>query len=141
MIAKGAYYLANKDRIKRYCLANKDRFKKQSKILREGYYNLKLQIFSLLGGKCKHCGFSDRRALQIDHVNGGGGQEIRTLGTGPKYYNHVLLSISMAENRYQLLCANCNWIKRFENNEHRGLAKRLNKQEVKERTLFDKEFL
>ncbi len=67
-----------------------------------------------LGGCCGKCGFKDKRALQIDHVNGGGSQESRLsrLGT-PRYYRKVLAAAS----GYQLLCANCNWIKRHERGE------------------------
>lgn len=68
-----------------------------------------------LGGKCVKCGFSDIRALQIDHVNGGGTQERRSLNYNFwKLYKKVCVDTS---NQYQLLCANCNWIKRIENGE------------------------
>lgn len=68
-----------------------------------------------LGGQCLRCGFSDARALQIDHVNGGGSKESRTtrLGT-PRYYRKVFAAVA---GIYQLLCANCNWIKRHERGE------------------------
>ncbi|MDG7005258.1 MAG: hypothetical protein JRN73_09990 [Nitrososphaerota archaeon] len=70
-----------------------------------------------LGSKCVRCGFSDFRALQIDHVNGGGRSEARRLA-GVAYYLHVLDHIN--DGTYQLLCANCNWIKRAENEEVGG---------------------
>lgn len=75
-------------------------------------------VLGLLGNKCYRCGFSDVRALQIDHVNGGGAKELKTLG-GVGYWNNVIKSVINEEGRYQLLCANCNWIKRYENNEVR----------------------
>lgn len=72
------------------------------------------KILELLGGKCKQCGYSDVRALHIDHINGGGGRERRALHQNAFY----LSIISQAENdiesflsKYQLLCANCNAIK------------------------------
>lgn len=68
-----------------------------------------------LGGKCVNCGFSDARALQIDHVNGGGVREQRAKGPNAVY----LEVMSDYRGKYQLLCANCNWIKRFEQNENR----------------------
>ena len=71
-----------------------------------------------LGGCCVICGFEDDRALQIDHINGGGSKELKTFpGHGKSYYKHVLESFLKEENKYQLLCANCNWIKRDKNNE------------------------
>lgn len=75
---------------------------------------LRAEIFQLLGGICCKCGFSDERALQIDHVEGGGCQEIK-VKKGTSYLYHVRKHIDTG--RYQLLCANCNWIKRHENGE------------------------
>lgn len=66
-----------------------------------------------LGEICASCGFSDLRALQIDHINGGGTSEIKRLGNGVKYYRHIMSNIS----NYQILCANCNQIKRITNQE------------------------
>lgn len=72
------------------------------------------KALEIMGGKCVRCGFSDARALQIDHINGGGYQETKSGSSrGPTVR---ILKGETAD--YQLLCANCNWIKRFENNEH-----------------------
>jgi hypothetical protein len=71
---------------------------------------------SLLGRKCRRCGFSDERALQIDHCGGSGVKESRELGSY-RLYRKVL---ACGGKGYQLLCANCNWIKRHENNEHKN---------------------
>lgn len=80
----------------------------------------KKEIHKILGGKCVKCGFSDERALQIDHIEGGGYVERKNYSTNPKaYYKNILETIKNNKTKYQLLCANCNWIKRFENNEIR----------------------
>ncbi len=76
----------------------------------------RLVLLKHLGDKCVRCGFSDPRALQIDHINGGGRNERTKLGG--IYYKKVLESIINKEGKYQLLCANCNFIKRYENNEN-----------------------
>ena len=73
------------------------------------------EILRKLGGKCKSCGFSDPRALHIDHVYGGGSKERKELGE--KAYRLILQKIENQSSDYQLLCANCNSIKRFENRE------------------------
>jgi len=73
----------------------------------------------LLGNKCQKCGFNDERALQFDHINGGGVKEKKSMTTN--YYKHIINSILNKEKKFQLLCANCNWIKRFENKEHRKI--------------------
>lgn len=51
----------------------------------------------------------------MDHVDGGGTQEIKRLG-----YHRMLRRILAGASGYQLLCANCNWIKRHENRETFG---------------------
>jgi hypothetical protein len=80
----------------------------------------KIQIHNLLGSCCVKCGFNDIRALQIDHIYSGGYVERKQYNANPrKYYANILISIQNKENKYQLLCANCNWIKRYENNETR----------------------
>lgn len=83
--------------------------------------NLRKSVVEALGGKCVRCGFDDIRALQIDHVNGGGVKELRNKTYKGSYHSNVLKSFLAKENKYQLLCANCNWIKRVENNEIRKI--------------------
>lgn len=69
------------------------------------------------GGKCVQCGFDDWRALQVDHVNGGGSAERKEMKSTTKaFYAKVLAN----PDDYQLLCANCNVIKRREAKEARG---------------------
>ncbi len=81
-------------------------------------YHLKKRqtLLDLMGNKCCKCGFDDKRALQIDHINGGGIKERKKYNT-KDYHRIVLKSIRNNEQKYQLLCANCNWIKRYENRE------------------------
>lgn len=69
-----------------------------------------------LGNRCAKCGIEDKRVLQIDHINGGGVAEKKKLGWGVWPICRDVLS--GVPNKYQLLCANCNWIKRFEMKEH-----------------------
>lgn len=77
--------------------------------------NTRRALITLLGGKCKQCGFTDIRALQIDHVNGGGAKEKRMT---KNFYNYMLNKAINGSKDYQVLCANCNWIKRAVNNEN-----------------------
>lgn len=81
-------------------------------------YHERQEILKFLGGKCVKCGFSDYRALQIDHINGGGHAEHRELG----HYKANKRVYEYPED-YQLLCANCNSIKRYENNEWANIKK------------------
>ena len=69
----------------------------------------KMGVVEALGGKCVRCGFDNWKALQVDHINGGGYVEYQQ---GPhKVYKKIL---DGQTDEYQLLCANCNWIKRYE---------------------------
>jgi hypothetical protein len=103
-------------------------------------YNQKRKAaLKLLGNKCKRCGFSDKRALQIDHVYGDGAEERRQYG--PRTIEVICEKIIGGEGngRYQLLCANCNCIKRVENNEARSSTSNYMKMknEAKKRGLLD----
>lgn len=82
-------------------------------------------VLEALGGKCIKCGFIDKRALQIDHINGGGSKERKTREYKGSFHSNVLRSFLNKENKYQLLCANCNWIKRSENKEATGKPKNI----------------
>jgi len=76
---------------------------------------LREKIFDLLGRVCCKCGFADIRALQFDHRNGDGYLDrdfSRHCGT-ILYFKKILANIES----FQVLCANCNWIKRIENDE------------------------
>lgn len=82
------------------------------------------EIIQLLGSKCSnpynlnHGDFLiDKRCLQIDHVNGGGQKQLKINQQGEMYYRRLLKEIKAGSKDYQLLCANCNWIKRYENKE------------------------
>jgi len=85
------------------------KFRNARKKLREAVVNF-------LGGKCARCGFNDIRALQIDHIHGGGTKELRKYSPSVMY--HSILSGKFPKEKYQILCANCNWIKRHENQEY-----------------------
>lgn len=84
---------------------NRAYHKAQSKVLR-------VAVLVLLGNRCVQCGFSDSRALQVDHIRGGGGKERAKLFSRGIYWR-----ILRGARGYQLLCANCNWIKRSMRNE------------------------
>lgn len=80
-------------------------------------YNLRIRLATLeiLGNECVKCGFKDKRALQVDHINGGGGAERKKCKQF--FGKYILEEILAGKKKYQLLCANCNWIKKVENNE------------------------
>jgi len=98
--------------------------REQRKILYEKKrkYRLKVKLlaFDILGKICR-CGFSDHRALQLDHIFGGGTKERNGQIKTDKvisYYLWIIKNPELAKKKFQLLCANCNWIKRSEKQEY-----------------------
>lgn len=67
------------------------------------------------GAKCKSCGIKDYRVLQLDHVKGGGEKQRKEQSNNHIY--KTILDGGEPLSKYQLLCANCNWIKKYENSE------------------------
>jgi hypothetical protein len=85
-------------------------------------FEVRREILTLLQGSasCKRCGMTDLRCLQIDHIHGSGRNDARTRqGTTNMWAlrNWIAENPKEAKKRYQVLCANCNWIKRYENFE------------------------
>lgn len=122
------YYLKNKDRIlKRQCeydIRNKYKIKKyqieysqrtRNNTRRQKY---RRELLKLLGNKCIKCGFSDSRALQFDHINDDGHADRKLLKSADGILCYYYKNPEIAKQKLQILCANCNWIKRFEINKH-----------------------
>jgi len=63
-----------------------------------------------LGGKCVCCGETRDSFLDIDHVHGGGSQQRRAFGPHRAYAE--VLQMENPQEKYQLLCSNCNQSKR-----------------------------
>ena len=79
---------------------------------------LRREVIAIYGGKCLRCGFTDWRALQLDHIKGDGYKEKHRY-----YYGFLKQLIANPDfEKFQLLCANCNWIKRHENNENPNVS-------------------
>jgi hypothetical protein len=89
--------------------------RKQRRYHRKNYKNARAMILKALGGKCSVCGFSDARALQIDHKRGGGTRMRRKL-QGSRYYPAILAELHLG--KYDLLCANHHAIKKANRKEH-----------------------
>lgn len=75
-------------------------------------------ILVMFGNKCATCGYeTDERALQLDHIHRARVPRNHTLRSGHGLYLRIL-SGEISKNDYQLLCANCNWLKKLNNKEH-----------------------
>lgn len=87
--------------------------------------NKRFTVINFLGDKCNHCNYDkDIRALVLDHIKGDGKADRLRLGNRvARYYAHHL---EEAKVNLQVLCANCNMIKSFNNKEH-NISRRINK--------------
>lgn len=72
---------------------------------------LKEMVFGVYGKRCVICGFSDVRALTLDHVLNNGAEERKEHGERGVYRRSLLPEF---RHEYQTLCMNCQFIKRVE---------------------------
>ena len=109
----------NSDKISKY---RKVWYQKHKKEI--SFHDLKLRqknrekIYDILGHKCIRCGFTDKRALQFDHIKGGGSKWVKSKTSRFKI-SAEFLKLPNIKEEIQILCANCNWIKKFESWEMR----------------------
>ena len=93
----------------------------ESKRQREKAIKLRKEAQNKLGGRCIKCGYSDWRALCADHINGGGYKERKEI-SGHGIWRKIRDGpIEEIKKEYQLLCSNCNMIKKIENKECGGI--------------------
>jgi len=110
------YYEKNKEKIRakkaeqmRVRRLNfKDDFRKKGLGYRQA---TRQRLFSMYGNKCAICGFSDTRALTLDHIHGDGNEERRQVGETGVYR---LALQEHAPSRYRILCMNCQFIEHKE---------------------------
>jgi hypothetical protein len=105
--------------------AKRQEYQKQNKddinachVLRQA--QLREDALIKLGNKCNWpgCTWTDTRAFQIDHIYGGGHKERKKL-KAPGIHLKIL-KMNNPESEYQILCANHNVVKKFENKEYKG---------------------
>jgi hypothetical protein len=106
---------------KRYIYANNEKYRNKlikhakdnydPKKNKDRYHHYRRLAFEKLGGyKCSICGFDDPRALQIDHIDNSGYIKRKQGESGETLYKKIL----DGNDGFQVLCANCNWIKKAE---------------------------
>jgi transposase len=133
------YYQRHKDKMKAYYQRNRQKIIERTKQYDEAHPSerrkrlnkrrrqKRMKAIKLLGERCRGVtsagcrwvnedgtyGCTDVRILQIDHAKGGGADELKH---GRKAFigsDGVVIKILRGEtNTYQLLCPNCNWLKR-----------------------------
>lgn len=101
------YYYRHQERMKNRCKPRNDERKR-------------LILTHYGGGNCRcvQCGFSDIRALSIDHLNGDGYGHRKRVGNGIHLYNWLIKN--KFPSGFQTLCMNCQFIKRAMERECTG---------------------
>lgn len=85
---------------------------------REYQYKIRQKVrqeaVAYYGGKCAKCGITDYRILQIDHIENNGYKHRKEIKT---WQFPMWLKKNGYPKGYQILCCNCNWLKRVEDND------------------------
>jgi hypothetical protein len=122
------YYEKNKEKMNlRVKIYKQNNLEQSRKSVRIDYMNKKNQLYNILGGaRCSNpkClvpgGCVDIRCLQFDHINGGGVKDAHEKGGhGKSIVYYYVAHPEEAKQKLQVLCANCNWIKRATRGENR----------------------
>ncbi|MDE1828411.1 MAG: hypothetical protein KGH65_04585 [Candidatus Micrarchaeota archaeon] len=112
------YYWKNRAKIRDYKIKNSAKIVLQRKIYKEGIRQDILSHYSnSIVPKCKECGEKNRLLLTIDHINENGAKERRALGKKGGIEFYIWLKRRDYPSGYQVLCYNCNWLKRYNNKE------------------------
>lgn len=110
----------------RGCYANEYVNNREAASKRNKKYTARLKLTVLLayslGSKpsCTQCGFSDDRALSIDHIDGDGAQHRKEIASGRTFYKWLI--DNDFPDGFQTLCMNCQFVKRHEQNEYRRMT-------------------
>jgi len=128
-----AHYLKNKEkiaaRVTKYRHDNPEKVKEWARKLRlknldkyraksiATHAALKIDVFSHYAPdlKCVKCGFSDLRALSIDHIYGNGAKHRKQIGS----VIYRWLKKNNYPPGYRVLCMNCQFIEKFLNRKWR----------------------
>lgn len=89
---------------------------------RKAKRRLRERLLEMYGARCSLCGFSDARALTLDHVRNNGAEERRELGERGVYLRALDGGNS---DDYRIICMNCQFICRHEagrQNQHPAVA-------------------
>lgn len=109
--------------IQAYCARCRREYKKErweknsermTEIQKRSHAKLKTLVIKEYGGKCKCCGKAEPLFLTLDHVFNDGAAERKELFGGSRgglLQYRLVKKLGFPQDRYQLLCRNCNWAK------------------------------
>lgn len=76
------------------------------------YQHFRSVLYELLGGVCIGCRHADRRVLEFDHINDDGAADRKLFRGSRSMLEWYARHPEVALKRLQILCRNCNWLKR-----------------------------
>jgi len=131
---KKQYDLKNKEKKKEYAkqydLKNQEKLKEKRKIYK---FNKRIIVYNHYcngDARCQRCGETNIKCLSIDHINSGGRKHRKEI-------NNRSLPIWLIQNcfpkGFQILCMNCQFIKRVEEKECGGSGKRAYKYRLNQK--------
>jgi len=97
---------SKRENMRKYRADNPDKHRAQSRAAKK---KLKEAVLDVYGRTCSACGFSDVRALTLDHVLNNGAEERASVGERGVYRRALKPEFRL---EYQTLCMNCQFIKR-----------------------------
>lgn len=111
---RAEYYLKKRDyfllKAKKHYYENQEAYLFHHREYGKKYrQQLKDIVVKHYGGKCNCCGENKMEFFAIDHINGGGNQERKRLGSkgsGSKFYRLIIKA--GFPQKYRILCFNCN---------------------------------
>ena len=108
------WYEKNKEYARASKAANMRRYRKEDPEKhraqsRQAKRRLREKLHAIYGTSCVLCGFSDLRALTLDHVLGNGAEERSRIGERGVYRRALLPE---HHDEYRTLCMNCHFIPR-----------------------------
>lgn len=108
------HYDKHRDNMRLSKAANMRRYrqenpKKYREMARDWKKKRRRRLLKMYGERCILCGFSDSRALTLDHINGDGNIERRKYGEWGVYRKALA---KYQPQRYRTLCMNCQFIER-----------------------------
>jgi len=110
------WYEKNKERAleqrKKYYEEHKKYYRSKGRLL---FFDARVKAMKYLNPSlnCEVCGIDDLRILTIDHKNNDGYRERKTKTNYQIYKSIIKLPFEEARKGYQVLCHNCNWIRRY----------------------------